>query len=146
MIISKPKVGTLFSVGVFVTASLMAAGYGASNIKDQQTEWYFYALFLIFGPLGLGLLLRMILKYKIVRIGKGSITIHFPIRFSSRNYKLNQLTSWKETAINTAGGKYKEVELLFDNKRKLYLSMQEHTNYPQVLNYLRKKAGKKSIS
>lgn len=146
MIISKPKVGTLFSIGVFVAASMMGAGYGLKYVYSLKPEWYHYALLLIFGPIGLGLLFRMILKYQIVKMGKGSIEIRFPARFKDTTYKVNDLTHWKETVINTAGGKYKEVELVFSDKKTINLSMQEHSNYPQVISYLRKKASKKMKS
>lgn len=85
----------------------------------------------------------MIFKYKVVSMGKGSIEIRFPSQFRTRGYKLTNIEKWSETAIQTAGGKYKELEILFDDKKKLNLSMQEHANYPQAINYLKKKANKK---
>ncbi len=119
-------------------------GYGGKVILNSPTpEWYHYALLILFSPLGLGLLFRMIFKYKIVSMGKGSIEINFPSQFSKRTYKLSNILTWSETAIKTAGGKYKELELIFDDKKKLNLSMQEHSNYPQAINYLKKKASKK---
>ena len=144
MIIVKPKLGTLFSLGIFVAACLSLGGYAANIIlNNNQPAWYHYVLLLGFGPIGIGLLARMIFKYKVVRIGKGSIFIQFPSQFRERVYKLTNIENWKETAIKTAGGKYKELEILFDDKKKLYLSMQEHANYPQAINYLKKKAAKK---
>lgn len=144
MIIVKPKLGTLFSLGIFVVACLSLAGYGGSIIfQNKSPEWYHYVLLLGFGPVGVGLLMRMIFKYKVVSIGKGTIEIRFPSQFKKRSYKVNNIIKWSETAIKTAGGKYKEVELLFDDKRKLNFSMQEHANYPQAINYLKKKAAKK---
>ncbi|HNP19160.1 MAG TPA: hypothetical protein PKL31_12045 [Fulvivirga sp.] len=108
-------------------------------------EWYLYAGLIVLGPIGLGLLFRTVLSYKIVYLGKGSIEVRFPTRFKKVTYKLNSIVRWSETTVKTPGGKFKELEIVFDNKKKLQLSIQEHTNYPQVIKYLKKKCPKKFI-
>lgn len=146
MIVVKPKNSTLFSLGVFITFSLVAAGYGMQAYFKDQAVWYHYVGLFVFGPLGLGLLMRTLLKYSIYNIGKGSIAVRTPVRFSNRQYKLSQISYWRETSVKTAGGNFKEVEIKFDNKKSISLSMQEHSNYPQLINYLKKKAPKKMVS
>jgi hypothetical protein len=79
----------------------------------------------------------------VVNIGKESVIIRFPTRFSSKSYALKEIKTWHETAIKTAGGNYKEVEILFTDMKKLNLSMQEHTNYANLIKYMSKKASKK---
>ncbi|MEQ8926417.1 MAG: hypothetical protein RLO81_11425 [Fulvivirga sp.] len=144
MIIVKPKIGTLFSLGVFVAVSLSVSGYSVGYVFGaEKPEWYHYALFLIFGPIGIGLLFRMIFKYKVVRFGKGSVIINFPTRFNEKTYDLKEVKMWHETTIKTAGGKYKELEILFEDNKRLNLSMQEHSDYPKVVTYLKKKIAKR---
>lgn len=144
MIVVKPKIGTLFSLGVFVAASLSLGGYAAHvTFIEKSPEWYHYILLFIFAPIGLGLFFRMIFKYKIVRIGKGIITIMIPTRFLEKSYQLDDIKHWKETSIKTAGGNYKELEILFDDQKRLNLSMQEHGEYGKVIIYLKKKVAKK---
>lgn len=144
MIVVKPKISTQFSLGVFIAASLSLGGY-AGNIVfiNKNPDWYHYMLLIIFAPIGLGLLMRMIFKYKIIQIGKGSINIKLPTRFINVSYDLNDIKHWRETAIKTAGGKYKELEILFDDQKRLHLSMQEHSDYNKVVTYLKKKVSKK---
>ncbi len=144
MIVSKPKIGTLFSLGTFIVLCLLLAGWALLTMQGKSNyTWYQYGAVIFFAPLGLGLLLRTIFSYKIVRIGKGEITVSFPTRFNSKAYKLNNIIHWGEQDIKTAGGKYMEMQILFDDKKKLYLSMQEHTNYSKVIQYLKKKCSKK---
>jgi cytochrome c biogenesis protein CcdA len=140
---SKPKIGTLFSLAIFIVFCLSAAGVSLYFMLSQTYyEWYQYALVVVLGPLGLGLFFRTILSYKVVHLGKGSIEVRLPTRFKTTTYKLSNVSKWSETEIKTLGGKYKELKILFDNKKKLQLSMQEHTNYPQVIKYLKKKCPK----
>ena len=144
MIVVKPKVSTLFSLGIFVAACISISGYTLSILlTSPNPQWYHMATTALLGPLGLGLLFRIIFKYKIVSIGKESIIINFPTRFKSKNYSIKEVKMWHETAIKTAGGKYMEVEILFDDMKKLNLSMQEHTNYSNVIKYMNKKIAKK---
>ncbi|MEQ8245618.1 hypothetical protein [Fulvivirga sp.] len=144
MIVVKPKVSTLFSLGIFVAACISISGYTLSIVLNSSNpQWYHLATTALLGPLGLGLLFRIVFKYKVVSVGKESIIIRFPTRFSSKNYPLKEVKMWHETAIKTAGGKYMEVEILFTDMKKLNLSMQEHTNYANVIKYMKKKASKK---
>ena len=131
-------------MGVFVAFCLTAAGMSLYYILISTAyAWYQYAAVIVLGPIGLGLLFRTVLSYKIVYLGKGSIEIRYPTRFKSKSYKLNSISRWSETEIKTLGGKFKELEVVFENKKKLQLSIQEHTNYPQVVKYLKKKCAKK---
>lgn len=144
MIVVKPKVSTLFSLGIFVAACLSISGYTLSIVlTSTNPEWYHFATTAFLGSLGLGLLFRMVFKYKVVSIGKESINIKFPTRFKLKSYPLKEVKMWNETAIKTAGGKYMEVEILFTDMKKLSLSMQEHTNYANLIKYMKKKASKK---
>ncbi len=144
MIVVKPKVSTLFSLGIFVAACISVGGYTFSILlTSNNPQWYHYATTSFLVPLGLGLLFRMIFKYKVVSIGKESIIIKFPTRFRMKNYPLKEVKMWHETAIKTAGGKYKEVEIIFTDLKKLSLSMQEHSNYSDVIKYMNKKISKK---
>jgi len=143
MIVAKPKVGTLFSLGVFIILSLIGSGYAIGRFfSGEAMLWYHYALAVIFFPIGMGLLFRLLLGYRIVKISKGRFDVNYPSRFSKKTYKINDLDKWKEVEVKTATGTYKEVELHFNDKKKLSFSMQEHTDYPKLKNYLSKKCAK----
>lgn len=146
MIVAKPKVSTLFSLGVFIAISLALSGYAIGHIlSGKPIEWYHYALGVIFFPIGLGLLLRLLFGYRVVTIGKEKFDIHFPSRFNRKSYKVKDVTKWKETQVKTVSGTFKELEIYFNDNKHITLSIQEHTDYPKVLQYLKKKCGKLKV-
>lgn len=143
MIVAKPKVSTLFSLGIFIALSLASSGFAIGRYLGGSTmHWYHYALIFIFFPIGMGLLFRQLLGYRIVKVGKERFEIKYPSRFSKRTYKLNEIKAWRETQVKTFSGNFKEVEIIFDDNRKITFSMQEYTDYPQLIKYLNKKCRK----
>jgi len=147
MIVAKPKVSTLFSLGMFIAISLSASGYAIGRFFSGGTMlWYHYALSFIFFPIGMGLLFRLLLGYRVVTISKGRFDVNFPSRFSKKSYKIKELDQWKEVEVKTISGTYKEIELVFDDKKKLSFSMQEHTDYPKLKKYLNKKCAKLKVN
>lgn len=144
MIVARPKASTLFSLGAFVLACLAIGGTTLYYVVvEGDRAWYQLILIAVLIPLGIGLLLRLALGYKIVRIGKEVIEIYYPSRWKTLRYKLKEVVNWTETQIKTAGGQYKEMEVHFTDNKKLTLSMQEHTSYPEVLRYMKKKCQRK---
>lgn len=147
MIIAKPKLGTLFSLGIFVVISLGVAIYTASLMWGSlNIPWYQYLIVIILFPLSLGLTARIILGYRIIEIGKERFDIYFPTRFSRKSYRLKEIEYWKETKVKTATGLYREVEIRFEDNKQVTLSYQEHSDYDKVIKYLKKKCAKKDKS
>lgn len=147
MIVAKPKISTLFSLGIFVALCLAISGYAIGHMLSGKTIlWYHYTLGIIFFPIGLGLLLRMLLGYRVIRVGKERFEVHFPSRFTRRTYKLKDIQEWKETAVKTVSGTFKEIEVLFNDQKKITVSIQEHTDYKPLLKYLQKKCAKLKIN
>ena len=114
-------------------------------IRNPEAPWYNYALFLVPGPLAVGLTFRMLLNYKILYFGKNQIQIRYPVRLSDQRYMLKDLTSWKEEKVKTMGNHYKELALRFSNGKSAKLSLQEHTDYHKVVKYLERKCPKKRL-
>ena len=115
MILIKPKISTLFSLGVFVTICLATAGYGGYRVLSGSHEWYFYAMLIVPGPLGAGILFRQIFGYKLIQVAKARIHVKYPFRFSSYSQTLKDIRLWKETKIKTSSGFYREAEIFFTN-------------------------------
>ena len=147
MIVAKPKIGTLFSLGLFVALSLTVAIYTTTFMVDSEyIAWYQYLIVIVLFPLALGLAAKVILGYKVIEIGKEKLDIRFPTRFKRKSYRIKDIDYWKETQVKTATGTYKEVEIQFEDKKQLTLSYQEHTDYTKVVNYLKKKCARKMRS
>jgi len=146
MIVAKPKISTLFSLSIFILLCFLVSGYAIGYmLSGKSIEWYHYTLAIIFFPIGLGLLFRMLLGYRVVRVGKEKFEVHFPSRFTTRTYKLKDISQWKETAVKTVSGTFKEVEILFNDRKKITVSIQEHTDYKPLIKYLQKKCAKLKV-
>ena len=147
MIVAKPKISTLFSLGTFVLLCLAISSYAIGHmLSGKSILWYHYTLAIIFFPIGLGLLLRMLLGYRVISVGKEKFEVRFPSRFSNRTYKLKDISQWKETAVKTVSGTFKEVEIRFNDDKKITVSIQEHTDYKPLLKYLQKKCAKLKVN
>lgn len=146
MIVCKPKVGTLISLGIFVAICLSVSGYTFQYIQSNQNNaWYLWLIIVLLAPLSLGLLTKTILGYKIVQLGKGKVNLSYPTRFFKKSYSVKQVTGWKEESVKTSTGNFQELKIQFDDKRKLSLSLQEHTGYKDVVRYLKSKCKKLQI-
>ena len=144
MIIVKPKPATLISIGMFIALSMAGGLYGLVQlINDVHARWYSYVLAIVLLPLGLGLFLRMLWNYKIIRIAKGKFDIHYPIRMKRSSFTIKDVHYWREETIKTASGTYRELQIFHAEKHKLDISMQEHTRYMEALKYLRSKCASK---
>ncbi|MEO1051169.1 MAG: hypothetical protein AAFX87_11110 [Bacteroidota bacterium] len=148
VIVSKPKFNTLFSLGFFLAAAYTFFFISLIYILNNplKFEWYHVAGTVILGPIALGVTVRTLVGYKIVTISKEKVKINYKFRFSKKQLNLKDLELWKETTIKTLSAPYKELEMKFNNGKKLKLSMQEHTDYKKVVNYLNKKCAKKRQS
>lgn len=146
MITSKPKKGTLLSITLFLVLAYTLAIINFNILlKNPAAPWYNYALFLVLGPLAVGLTFRMLLNYKILYFGKNQIQVRYPVRFSDQRYTLKDLSAWKEEKVKTMANPYKELVLRFSNGKSAKLSLQEHTDYEKVVRYLEKKCPKKRL-
>ncbi len=144
MIVLRPKATTLFSLSIFISFCLIAGGVGITHyLLNNALAWYDYIFLILLFPLGIILLLRLIFNYALVRIGRNQITVIYPTRFTERSYELDQLKYWTEKKVKTPSGLYKEVEIRFNDNRKVSLSLQEHKGYEEALSYLKKKCGNK---
>jgi hypothetical protein len=140
MILVKPKIGTLFSIGLFILACLAGGIYGLMEIRqDVHAAWYNYALAIVLLPIGIGLLIKILWGYQYVSFGKQRIKVQYPVRMHSSQYPLNTITDWYEDSVKTASGTYREIIIRFSNGKKIRISMQEHMRYLEALKYMQKK-------
>ncbi len=146
MILVKPKSSTLASIGLFILISLAGGIYGLFGlINDVHAPWYKYVLAIVLLPLGLAVLIRMLWSYKTIRIGKGKIHVHYPVRMKHTEFVIREIIFWKEETIKTASGTYRELQIKHSVNQTLDISMQEHSKYKETLKYLKSKCANKQI-
>lgn len=144
MIISKPKFGTLFSIIIFSVPLLVVGILGFSRLLDSP-EWYHYAMAIVGTPIGAGLLLRQLVSYKTITVGKKKLSIKYLLRLKPTVYGLNEIDHWKEEVVKTGTGTYKEIDIHWGKRSILKVSVQEYSHYDKIANYFKKNYPKKIL-
>lgn len=139
MIISKPRGNTLFALSMFLLICFGLLGYTAYNFFTyEQRFWYQYVIFLIITPIAFFVLWKTVLSYKIIRLGKGKMSVKYPFFFKEKVFYMKDLGNWKEEIIKTQGTAFRELQLNFKNG-KVGLSSQENGEYNKIHAYVKTK-------
>ncbi len=140
MIVVRPKINTLFSIGIFLIIVFSLFGVMVNQyISYTQPPLYISLLMAGSGALGFSILLKYLWNLKTISIGKERFEIHYPVRFKNVTHSGKNMVKWSEVKIKTWGGNYSELSVHFDDGKKINLSQQEHTDYDKTINYLIKK-------
>lgn len=116
-------------------------------IQNPQAAWYNYAVVIILVPIGLFVLYKIFIRYKILQLGNNQIQIDFPVIRQTKKYPLDQIEAWRENKVRTGKtAEYKELQILFKDKHNLSIGHREHTEYERMVQYLAQKAPKKKAS
>ena len=142
MIVSKPKSQALFAILMFILICLSLGGYNLLLLIEGSTWFFNYLMAGVFLPLGLLLLIRQMVNYKIISIGNDKIQVWYPLRMRTMRIGLNQIEYWQETIIQTKTGVFKQLDIVFSN-RQVKMSIQENTQYQETINYFKKKLARK---
>lgn len=145
MIVSKPKPSALAALGIFILICLSVGLYFLQISVREGGLWYQYLGVFILLSVSFMLFLRQIVGYKIVSIGDNKFIVKYPLIGKRRELKAMQLVSWKEVVVKTKSAPFRQLEIRFSDFL-LKLTIQENTSYEQVLNYLKKKLGKKEAT
>ena len=143
MIVSRPKSSALFALTVFIIIALSIAYAGMQNVLlSGEWKWYNYIALYFFGPMAFVLAVRMLVNFKVIKIGKDRIELWYPFRLLKKKYTVKDISLWKENTVKTGKSKFRELEIRL-GKRKVKLSHQENSAYDQILSYLHRKAKNK---
>ncbi|HCW06620.1 MAG TPA: hypothetical protein DGG95_04555 [Cytophagales bacterium] len=115
--------------------------------KGPFAEWYNYAIVIVLVPIGLFVVYKIFIQYRILRLGNNEVRIDFPVLRKQRKYPLNEIQAWKENKVKTGKkSEFKEILVLFADKSKITIGFSEHTEYPKVIQYLTQKVPKKRVT
>jgi hypothetical protein len=142
MIVSKPKSRALFAIAMFILVCFSLGGYNFALLLRGSTWFFNYLMTIVFLPIGIVLLIRQLINYKIISLGNDKIQVWYPLRFRTLRVPLRDLEYWQETIIQTKTGVYHQLEIVFPTKT-IKMSLQENRNYKEVINYFKKKQVKK---
>ncbi|MCU0419970.1 MAG: hypothetical protein MUC38_09965 [Cyclobacteriaceae bacterium] len=145
MIVAKPRASTLFSFGTFTLLGTAALAMNVSVlVSTPSPRWYTYAILVLLVPLLVFVVIRVFLRYKIVRAGNNQLELCFPVLRRKHAYKLEHVALWQENVVRTGKNRvYKELAIRFADGRTLKMGHQEITEYPRLVAYLGQKIPKK---
>ena len=133
MIVSKPRSQTLISFILFLLLTFLVLGL---NVTAG-----------ILLPLGLFVLYRIFIRYKIIRAGDNRVEVVYPVLRKSHAYTIKHIVSWRESIVKTGKNSvFKELEIVFDKHFRLTIGQKEHTEYDKLVHYLQRKAPGKKVT
>ena len=143
MIVSRPNFNAVFAISLFLIICFTLGIINLNILLKGGTKWYNYLIVAVTLPLGISVLIKQLIGFKIITVGEETFKVARPFLFSGYQFKVKNIESWKETLIDTKNGQFQEITVVQDTGRKLKLTLQENSNYKQIKDYLQKKAGKK---
>lgn len=140
MIVSKPKANTVVALTLFLILIFISFFLLLNSLLTNESYWI---LKLILAPvvlaIGFIVLGKLLGSMKVVKLGKGSIHVYYPITRMKKDIHVKDILGWHEEVIKTKNGEFREVKVLYDKKKILKLSNKENTEYESVVKYLKKK-------
>ncbi len=143
MIVSKPKFNALFAIIVFLVICFSLGLINLNILIDGDGQWFNYLIVAITLPIGLSILIKQLVGFKIITVGEEAFKVGKPFILGGYQFKLKNIDWWEETTIKTKNGEFKELTIAHDTGKKLKLTLQENSNYKRIKDYLSKKVGKK---
>ncbi|MEQ1584732.1 MAG: hypothetical protein ABL895_02560 [Cyclobacteriaceae bacterium] len=125
---------------VVLTMNIISALRGTS-------AWYNYLIIVLLVPIGLFVAYKIFIRYKVIRAGNNQIEINYPVLRRSEKYPLQSVLAWRENIVKTGKNSvYKQLEILFEDKKRISLGHKEHTEYPKLVQYLQHKIPRKKTA
>jgi hypothetical protein len=147
LVISKPQPNTLISFSLFLMITVVVFAMNVISIINKTSAWYNYAIAALLLPIGLFVLYKIFIRYKVIRAGNNSIDISYPVLRQMDKYSLQSIVAWRENIIKTGKNSvYKQLEILMDNKKRISIGHKEHTEYARLVQYLQQKVPKKKTA
>ncbi len=145
MITSKPQTSTVISFVVFLFITTIVVTMNSIAIfKDRGAAWYNYVVMGLLIPIGLFVFYKIVVRYKILRLGNNEIQVDYPVLRISKTYQLGQIDRWIENKVKTGkNSEYRELEVRFSDGKKISVGHKEYTDYSKVVQYLAQKVPKK---
>jgi Zn-dependent protease with chaperone function len=146
VIISKPQTSTLLSFAFFLVLTFSVLTLNLIAIIQKHAAWYNYLIAGLLVPIGLFVLYKIFFRYKVISMGNNQIEVRYPVLNRSEKYSVKSVVAWRENIIKTGKqSTYKQLEILFENQKRLGLGQKEHTEYARLIHYLQQKIpGKKT--
>jgi hypothetical protein len=115
-----------------------------SLVVASTPAWYNYLMVILLVPIGIFVLYKIFVRYKIVRMGNNQVEVSYPVMRKRRVYSLQEIVSWKENVVKTGKSTvFRQLEIYFQDQQRVSFGDKEHTEYNRVVQYLNQKVPKK---
>jgi hypothetical protein len=142
MIQSKPKTTTIFSLSLFLLIAYGVGIWSWFSIPGDPGWWI--SLPIVCLAVALLVTVKILLGYRVLSVNgdrwQVSKLISRDLRFTGKDIEW-----WREIAIKTAGGQYKQLHIHAGKGVDVKVSLQEHTEYQKILKILKTKHRHKEL-
>jgi hypothetical protein len=147
VIVSKPRSQTLISFTLFLLLTFFVLGLNVLAITQNTYAWYNLAIVAILLPIGVFVLYKIFIRYKVIRAGDNRLEISYPVIKKTHGYNIKQISSWRESIVKTGKNSvFKELEIVCDNRLRITIGQKEHTEYDKLVQYLQRKVPGKKVT
>ena len=109
--------------------------------------WYNYLMVILLTPIGLFVLYKIFIRYKIIRLGNNRLELSYPVMRKHNVYSLQDIVAWKENVVKTGKNSvFRQLEIFLSDKQRISFGDKEHTEYDRVIQYLNQKVAKKKTA
>jgi hypothetical protein len=147
LVVSRPQTNTLVSFAFFLLITVVVLTMNLISALRGTSAWYNYLIIALLVPIGLFVAYKIFIRYKVIRAGNNQIEINYPVLRRSEKYPLQSVLAWRENIVKTGKNSvYKQLEILFEDKKRISLGHKEHTEYPKLVQYLQHKIPRKKTT
>jgi len=147
LVVSKPQTNTLVSFAFFLLITVTVLIMNIVSAIRGAVAWYNYLIIALLLPMGMFVAYKIFIRYKVIRAGNNQIEIRYPVLRRSEKYTLNSVLAWRENIVKTGKSSvYKQLEILFEDKKRISLGQKEHTEYVRLVQYLQQKIPRKKTT
>lgn len=116
-------------------------------VRVPAPAWYNYLMVILLVPIGLFVLYKIFIRYKVIRLGNNRLELTYPVIRMKKVYALHDIIAWKENVVTTGKKSvFRQLEILLSDKQRISFGDKEHTEYGRVIQYLSQKVPKKKTA
>jgi hypothetical protein len=147
MVVIKPKISTYISLGLILVVLLGGLVLLLHDFayKGSFGLWFYLVSCSLITLVLLMLLVKMMAGWRFITAGKDHIIVKLPLKGLTKAYPVTEIMLWEEEVIVANKKEFKQVTIAFTDQNSISVSNHEHESYTELVNYLRKKAGKQLI-
>ncbi|MBN7812335.1 hypothetical protein J0A68_15385 [Algoriphagus sp. H41] len=147
MVVIKPKISTYVSLGLilavlFTGLILLLRDFA---YKGSFGLWFYLIACSLITVVILMLLVKMLAGWRFITAGRDHIVVRLPLKRLTKAYPVSEILAWEEEVILANKKEFRQVTIAFEDRNSIAVSNHEHESYTELVNYLKKKAGKQMI-